>query len=207
MSKNTEKFLETYKKLETMLRKTEQYNSVFEYESILTDPETVEKLKLCRLIRNYIVHNENGSDFVVPTNEMISFITKQCAEVQKLVKTVGAICTPVTAIKSDSQATIRMVLKKINDKNLNFYPVADEKTGKLIGVVDFGNIVVALQHANYKLTAKFFENVSLTNLKNNLKNNCVVVNKEEEYSKYTDVKKSIIVIDDKENCVGVIAKE
>lgn len=207
MSKNTEKFLEAYKKLETMLRKTEQYNNVFEYESILTDPETVEKLKLCRLIRNYIVHNENGADFVVPTNEMISFITKQCQEVQKLVKTVGAICTPVTSIKSDSPMTIRMVLKKINDKNLNFYPVADEKTEKMIGVIDFENIVSAIQHADYKLTAKFFENVSLNNLKNNLKNNYVIANKDEEYSKYTDTKKSIIVTNDEGNCIGVIAKE
>lgn len=207
MSKNPEKFLEAYKKLETILRKTEKYNSVFEYESILTNPETVERLKLCRLIRNYIVHNENSADFVAPTNEMISFLTKQCKEVQKIVKTVGSVCTPVTPVKPDSSMTIRMILKKINDKNLNFYPVVDEKTGKLIGVVDFENIVSAIQHADYKLIAKFFENVSLISLKNNLKNDCVIANKEEEYSKYTDVKKSIIVIDDKENCVGVIAKE
>lgn len=207
MSKNTEKFLEAYKKLETILRKTEQYNSVFEYESILTDPETVEKLKLCRLMRNYIVHNENGADFVAPTTEMISFIAKQCQEVQKLVKTVETICTPVTSFKSDSPMTIRMILKKINDKNLNFYPVTDGKTGKLIGVVDFENVVSALQKADYKLTAKFFENVSLNSLKNNLKNNFVVANKDEEYSKYTNAKKAIIVTNNEGKCIGVIRKE
>lgn len=207
MTKNTEKFLETYKKLETTLRKAEQFNSVFEYENSLTDPEIVEKLKLCRLTRNYIVHNENSVDFVAPTSEMISFLAKQCEWAQKRVKTLEDACTIVNTIKASKPITIRMVLKNLNDNDFTFWPVSDEEAKKIIGIVDLKTIASALKHANYKMTANFFENVSLNQLKNNFKNDYVVLKKDEEYSKYADVKKPIIVDFGHGKYVGVIVKE
>ena len=51
-----DKFIETYKELESLVR--EKYDSVRTYEETLQDEDS-KKLQLCRIIRNYIQHKSD----------------------------------------------------------------------------------------------------------------------------------------------------
>lgn len=64
-----EKFLVAYKNLEQALR--EDNVSVLEYENCLNE-ENKEKLKVCRIIRNYAAHNDKK--FIACTKEQIKFL-------------------------------------------------------------------------------------------------------------------------------------
>lgn len=64
-----EKFLEAYKELEQILR--EDNVSVLDYENSLSEADK-EKLKVCRIIRNYASHNDKK--FVTCTKEQIKFL-------------------------------------------------------------------------------------------------------------------------------------
>jgi len=74
MNKLTTDFLTEYKTLESNIR-SELGISVLDYENKLTEAgktTEAEKLKVCRIIRNYLSHND--TDFIVPTKDMINFV-------------------------------------------------------------------------------------------------------------------------------------
>ena len=64
-------FLEKYKELERTLALIE--TDVLNYENIFTNSEDSNKLKMCRMTRNYLQHN-NDQNFVEPTDKMIRFL-------------------------------------------------------------------------------------------------------------------------------------
>ena len=67
----TDEFLEAFKSLETAIRSEYGY-SPLEYESNVSTGLEADRLKICRITRNFIAHNEKG--FAVPTKDMISFV-------------------------------------------------------------------------------------------------------------------------------------
>ena len=71
LSMTRSKFLENYKELEKTLALIG--TDVLNYENIFTNSEDSNKLKLCRMTRNYLQHN-NDQNFVEPTDKMIKFL-------------------------------------------------------------------------------------------------------------------------------------
>lgn len=69
----TTEFLEKYKELEGVLRDMHDGLRVLDYEQTLPGTEE-EKLRLCRQIRNYIQHHDDGNTFISATQEMSYFI-------------------------------------------------------------------------------------------------------------------------------------
>ena len=65
----TDKYLEAYKELESELKYNGQ--GVLDYENSLSGTEQ-EKLKVCRIMRNYMSHNDTS--FLTPSEEQIKFL-------------------------------------------------------------------------------------------------------------------------------------
>lgn len=73
------KFLEAYKELEQEVRAVNPTWSVYDYELSITDSYRLEKMKICRLTRNYVQHNPDGMKFVDVTDAMINFLKRETA--------------------------------------------------------------------------------------------------------------------------------
>ena len=64
-------FLQKYRALEQSLNPL--HMSVLEFESTLSQDDS-EALKLCRIMRNYIVHHPNGESFVMVSSAQCDVI-------------------------------------------------------------------------------------------------------------------------------------
>lgn len=119
-------FLKEYKTLEENTRYL--FNkSVYEYEAGL-DPDVLEKLKVCRLLRNYVIHQEND-EFVSVTTKQVEFIRGINNELERLYKRVGDKITELPAI--DEEYTVQDVAKKL--MSYEFVPVVSADN-KVVGV-------------------------------------------------------------------------
>ena len=70
-------FLEKYKSLELALRTYGGDDmTVLKYEDSLTGDDS-DKMRISRIMRNFLQHNPNAVGFVQPTQMMIDFIVRQ----------------------------------------------------------------------------------------------------------------------------------
>ena len=76
-----DKFIETYKELESAVRN--EFENVRAYEESLPD-EDAKKLQICRIIRNYIQHNADYEKFISISPDMQSFLESQVYKVRCL---------------------------------------------------------------------------------------------------------------------------
>lgn len=74
-----EKFLDAFRALDTELK--DQGTTVLDYENSLSDTSDREKLKVCRIMRNYMSHND--TTFLTASNEQIKFLDNMTEEVLK----------------------------------------------------------------------------------------------------------------------------
>ena len=74
-----EKFLDAFRALDAELK--DQGTTVLDYENSLTDSSDKEKLKVCRIMRNYMSHNDTV--FLSASNEQIKFLEAETEEVLK----------------------------------------------------------------------------------------------------------------------------
>lgn len=136
------KFLDAYRNLENELRA--ENKTVLEYENSLQDANVQEKLKLCRITRNYLSHQD--TKFVLATKEMISFIENLTKEIRlngSLVK--------------DEMKKVKAIYSNENIKNIiqlcakNIVPIIDKKTNKVLYLVDSDILVKNLASGNKKI--------------------------------------------------------
>jgi hypothetical protein len=117
---NIDQFLQEYKQLETYVQASE-FGTVLNFEQSLTDTEKQEKLKLCRITRNYIVHHTDGTEFAAVSDGMIAFIRdlslSLIADKLKAEDRMSAL-TPVKMTDTLSGAT-----KKLMKSGLPWIPV------------------------------------------------------------------------------------
>lgn len=117
---NIDQFLQEYKQLETYTQASE-FGTVLNFEQSLTDTEKQEKLKLCRITRNYIVHHADGTEFAAVSDGMIAFIRdlslSLIADKLKAEDRMSAL-TPVKMTDTLSGAT-----KKLIKSGLSWIPV------------------------------------------------------------------------------------
>lgn len=126
----TEQFLESYKSLESLLRGV--YGSsmtVLNYEEQSSEPE---KLRICRLVRNFLQHTPDGVKFLVPTEAMCRFLRQESVQIaakSEKAKDLAYRQQPVKLSNTPRQAG-RLLLKSDRD----WLPVVDDKS-VLIGVL------------------------------------------------------------------------
>lgn len=140
MSTNT-KFFNAYKNLETELRYDNK--SVLDYENTLVGVEQ-EKLKACRIMRNYLAHND--TTFLTTSNAQIKFLenlTKNIKEKSLLVKHKMKKI-PLSPDTSWLKAYIKPV------DNYKMIPI-QTKNGIFLLDVNFLIHSIALNHTKLKL--------------------------------------------------------
>ena len=90
-----DKFLDAFRALDTELKS--ENSTVLDYENSL---ETIdqEKLKVCRIMRNYMAHND--TTFLSTTNEQIKFLDKLTLDVRRKSHTVKDEMKRIKLVKS-----------------------------------------------------------------------------------------------------------
>ncbi len=133
----TEEFLEQYKGLEQLLRSTFGAEmSVLNFESKLPLSDA-EKLKVCRIIRNFLQHNPDARNFIIPSKEMIKHL-KYVASYAMLEKETAKDRTyKIPPLKTNM--TIRQASKQMNKLQREWMPIVDEK-GILVGTITLSKI-------------------------------------------------------------------
>lgn len=141
-AKENKEFLDAYRRLEdaishgTKLKAT----TVLSYENTLSDQgdtEASEKLKVCRIVRNYMTHHADGTTFLSATPKMTAFIGKQAEKIAALETTAGNVAkrapvlTPSTSMKDAAEA--------FSAHNDQWLPYAD-KDGNVTGAVSVSTI-------------------------------------------------------------------
>lgn len=136
---NTDRFIESYKIFENILRE-KKHCSVYEYENNLSQPD-LDKLRICRQIRNYIQHHEDGEEFLSCTELMCTFIenmTTVCSEefsgrIQKM--------QPIT-MDSRLNEIEKTLLKTKN----SWMPVVDGQ--RYVGIIALSKLIFLTAHNN-----------------------------------------------------------
>ena len=146
-------YLEKYKKLEELLRQSQESpDSIFELETNYNNSKEAEKLKLCRLVRNYLQHNTD--DFIEPSEEMVKFLDSEINVIESKFLRVKDQYTRAKAISED--LTFKEAILLLNTKN--FLPVVN-KDNLVIGT--FNDIVIRKSIKNNKLNNKIKTNKDL----------------------------------------------
>lgn len=150
MAKNiNEEFLTAYRLFEDALKNDTPSMTVYDYNSQPNLPDTDNRrLQLIRLIRNYLAHQPDT--FVSPTKEMISYLEKLTAEINKKRKTAKDIMSRVTPLTPDikiADAAAKLGASK------PFLPVVD-KDKTLIGLFTRETIRKAVANKSHSKTIK-----------------------------------------------------
>ena len=161
---SNEKFLDAFRALDTELK--DQGSTVLEYENSLKEGSVEkEKLKVCRIMRNYMSHND--TTFLTASNEQIKFLDGMTEEVLKRAHLVKDEMKRVKTLKAT--APIKDVIAAL-DK----FPVCPIETKAGIYLVDKDilvhqlasgakKIVVPAKLPKYKTTNKMEKIENLSN--------------------------------------------
>lgn len=151
-------FLEAYKELETTIRSNAEKlshlswidgrakfsagTSVLDVENGITDDSVRDKLKTCRIIRNYAQHHDDADGFVGATSGMIEFIQGLTSSIRLLNGTYKDVMTkcPI-AITANSNVTdcAGAFMRTGSD----WYPVSDV-AGSLCGIITKDDVFAML---------------------------------------------------------------
>lgn len=181
------KFLVAYKELETEIRSANPNDSVYDYENRLEDADKQEKLKLCRITRNYIQHHSDK--FAEVSDTMVQFLEKETNLLHSksdLVKKHIYRAEPIT-----EKTTIKDAILLGATSKIDYIPIVNK--GVFLGVVPLKAILVAYKKES-TLSKKIICLISSTSIKK--------VMTDWEYAKPTDkyldyvTKQKVIVTDD-----------
>lgn len=142
-------FLDIYKKFELAVRNT--YNcTIKEYEDTITDNIKQEKIRISRLIRNYLSHQD--MKFIEVTQEMIDFIQK---ELIALDEGEIPVCKKMFSIKNSPKENdlLTTTCNWMSKKKINASPVFNEKDFAT-GVVTQNEILKLVASGNFNKTKK-----------------------------------------------------
>ena len=134
MTVQTQKFLETYKKLEQALNGT----SVLDYENTL-DADTSDKLRLCRITRNYIQHHSDKTEFASVSQTEINFLENLRKSIENKEKKTKDAATKLRPVEYNIHS-IANVTDRLITTGRNWLPVVDQNK-KLLGVITQKRII------------------------------------------------------------------
>ena len=142
MNKNT-KYMELYRKFKSLIR-TAGYESVKAYEDSLSeDSKKQGKVRMCRVIRNYIEHEDQA--FVEATPEMINFIQGEIYLIdeqelpvkKKMMKTFIAENDPIMVAAAFMEKHKLSIIPVMNDKGFVSSAISAMSIMKIIASGDY----------------------------------------------------------------------
>ncbi len=136
---SNDKFLDAFRALDTELKADN--TSVLDYENTLTGTEQ-EKLKVCRIMRNYMAHND--TTFLSTTPAQTKFLEEKTTEIRRRFHTVKNETKKIKPIKESSP--IKDIIA-ILDKN----PAAVLETKTGLYIVNKDILIHQLAQGNKKI--------------------------------------------------------
>lgn len=171
------KFLAAYKNLESEIRTLNPNDSIYDYENRLSesDPVKSEKLKVCRINRNFIQHNTDGEKFVsVISDKWVDFLNSEANAIHSRNDLVKKHLYKATAI--NEKTTISEAMDIIVKSKIDVVPVVIVKN-TFYGIVTPMQILVAYKKAG-SVRSKLLDFVPLKAIEKTRMNY--------EYAKLTD---------------------
>ena len=148
----TEQFLEQYKSFETVLRGILGPDmTVLRYEDQSSNPE---KLRMCRLVRNFLQHTPDAAGFIVPTDEMRRFLKQEAVRVAAQAEKAKDLSYRPAPIKLTH--TWQYAFRLFTKSGADWLPVVDDKS-QLIGVLTMDTLFAALGSGK-DITANLVQN-------------------------------------------------
>lgn len=148
-------FLEKYKSVESSLRS--KGIDVKEYEDTL-NTDDAQRLRLCRTLRNYISHNEDGKTFVEISSDMLNFIEKLDIDINKDALKIKDIMEKKALITEDatfieaSKSLDKFSILVIVDSNKEFVGLFTDK--QLRKMISDGKTTKACKVKDYAIKPK-----------------------------------------------------
>lgn len=134
-----DKFLESYKNLEAELKA--EGMTILDYENKMKDGTEKERLKVCRIMRNYMSHNDTV--FLEATNEQIKFIDGLTLGIRRQAHTVKDEMKKVALVKETE--TLKNILPMIAK-----YPIVPIATKIGVYLLDKDTFVTLLAKGEKK---------------------------------------------------------
>lgn len=150
MTKNI-KYLEVYRRFESVLKADGKYFTVKDYEDALeSDKSKQNKLRMCRMIRNYIEH-ENQT-FLEATDEMIDFLEKETISIDESETPVKKKMVSVKNAIKDTDLIV-VAADYMTKKKYDTIPIFD-KTDFSVGVLTYESIVKYIASGDFSKAKK-----------------------------------------------------
>ena len=135
----TAQYLEQYKSLEAVLRGILGPDmTVLRYEDQSSDPE---KLRMCRLVRNFLQHTPDAAGFIVPTEEMRRFLKQEAVRVAAQSEKAKDLSYRPAPVKLSH--TWQYAFRLFTKSGADWLPVVDDKS-QLVGVLTKDALFLAL---------------------------------------------------------------
>lgn len=116
MSLQHDNFISAFKRVEQLIRNYPGApdGANFKWlEDRITEPKTQSKMRMCRMIRNYVQHEEDYSEFIGIADGMISFLNSLYAQLSKTTGVYGAVMSnPISVNEQDTLASAAKLVKQ-----------------------------------------------------------------------------------------------
>ena len=167
----TEQFLNEYKRLENVLRDA-GLGSVLDYEnSLATEVSlTSEQLKVCRIERNFLAHNDTGRKFLAISPAQTTFIKSLADKVEAKFKHAKDVMIRQKAITIDT--TMKETITNIGRSKTGYIVVAD-KNGVYVGCLG-GTAIIGLIAKKGSIAGKLSAYTGNKQIKSNSKKQGIV---------------------------------
>lgn len=175
---NYEEFLDIFRQIESNLKDVPNLpsdeqrggKSLFQFyeESDYVDDKEKIKLRMCRIIRNYCVHEQDYENFISISNGMIDFMKYEALKIQSLYLKVSDVMVPfnkMAYVTTDN--TLFQAVEIMNKKKTDELPVLD-KNNILVGFFTKDNLYSVIS-SEIKLTLKFSKYTNLKKWKSFIK--------------------------------------
>lgn len=175
---NYEEFLDIFRQIESNLKDVPNLPSdeqrggkslfqCYEESDYVDDKEKI-KLRMCRIIRNYCVHEQDYENFISINNGMIDFMKHEALKIQSLYLKVSDVMVPfnkMAYVTTDN--TLFQAVEIMNKKKTDELPVLD-KNNILVGFFTKDNLYSVIS-SEIKLTLKFSKYTNLKKWKSFIK--------------------------------------
>lgn len=200
----TDRFLENYKRFENVLHETGQ-GSVLDFENAhQTDNDPIyDKLKVARIIRNFLAHHPDGTSFITATPAMTKLMENLADREEAQLKHVKDVMTRQRALTVDMY--LKDVLSAVSKSKFHWAAVVD-KNGIFTGFVT-SDMLLKMIADKGSLTGKLSAVYSDAAVKRKMKEvRLAVIDPDERADELYKDSFDIIVVCDEENKYKGIVK-
>lgn len=147
-------FLTAYKEFETAVSSAhdlgkleyidgtcDTFDSVFSLENFITDPDAKDKIRTCRIIRNYAQHHSDAERFICVSNDMLEYIkarTKDILLLNGAAKDMMRRCS-MNLTEESTLAEFSIAMEKVD---ATFYPY--KKKDGTFDIASWADLMIAV---------------------------------------------------------------